>query len=632
LNAANAPWPEFEQFLADLPPALFRQGVLLRNELALRYSDSGRLEHSLTRRQDHPLLRLHRWLLDDWQIAPAQRPPLEKTLPPAMAFAFAAVHLRHAISDRAGHFDDAFSFLADTLARQADFLLASLFPAAAPYWAIHHRLWHTYAEAALLALTAPADVSAAALWAYAKIPAAVVAFRTGREELWPPLEELLDHLNAAFQLCCELATLKPDIHRRHFTPLLLRAMAHAKLDPQQPLEPEQILGALVLTGALREVSRESRASLAATQKLTDQLNLPTFTRYAADLGQLIDNVTGLFSLKKASAPPKIPRRFFVPHIDALTAATTAAAQFLLADPTFRESRDYQPGLSSDGSLLVSRAFPAGLVVESLCGAGHSLPGLAGDILAQLEAVNYRYYPLPGLPPDADDAGLALRLFCHLDETGQQRYRPGLQAPLQLMHASLLPTGEIPVWFTAGQPSSTDMLVWGHSCAATETNLLLGLIDFDWAGYRSMIERAAISLFRRYEDRGFGAALYYGPAYILWVTFELLHRLNRLSTQPEVRAALNRVTPWAIERFERETHRSRLSSQEMALLGLAGKKNPGQELVTEEWRHRLIKNQRHDGSWPAEPLFLIPDRGGTAWYSSRLVTTALCYRALKSSQG
>jgi hypothetical protein len=543
-----------------------------------------------------------------------------------MAFAFAAVHLRQAILDRASHFDDSFLFLADTLARQADSRLTRLFPAEAAYWEIHHRLWLTHAEAALFALAAPAEVSPADMWAYAKIPAAAVACYTGQSELWPPLEELLDHLNAAFQLRCELASLKQDLHRRRYTPLLLRAMAVAKLDPLQPLEPEQLLGALVLTNALTEAAQETQAQLAAAQ-----LNLPSLARYAADLGQLIASVTGLFSLKKPSPPPDVPRRFFTPHVDALAAATRAAAQFLLADPTFGESWDYQPDLAAGGP-LVSRAFPAGLVVEQLAESGHSLPEMAAAILAQLEAANFRYYPLPGLPPDIDDLGLALRLFRHLDEAGRQRHRPGLLAALSLMQASLLPTGEIPVWLAAGQPPAPDTLVWGHSCAATETNLLLGLLDFDRAAYQPLIERSALNLLGRYEQSGWGAAWYYGPTWIIRVTAELLHHLAGLSTGPEVGAAIGRAGKWLAEWTEREAQRPRLSPQEMALLLLAGKWGVGRNFTDGEWINRLIKSQRPDGSWPAEPLFLIPDRRGTAWYASRLVTTALCYRALKSIGG
>jgi hypothetical protein len=48
-----------------------------------------------------------------------------------------------------------------------------------------------------------------------------------------------------------------------------------------------------------------------------------------------------------------------------------------------------------------------------------------------------------------------------------------------------------------------------------------------------------------------------------------------------------------------------------------------------WVTLILKQQRYDGSWPGEPLFVTPTRGElAAWYSSATVTTAYCYQALR----
>ncbi len=46
-------WPEVEAFFSHLPPHLFQQGVLLKNNLATFYTDSGQFKDMLGRERDH---------------------------------------------------------------------------------------------------------------------------------------------------------------------------------------------------------------------------------------------------------------------------------------------------------------------------------------------------------------------------------------------------------------------------------------------------------------------------------------------------------------------------------------------------------------------------------------------------
>src|SRR5215510_13123844 len=93
-------WPAVEQFLASLPPPLFRQAVLLKDNLATFYTSGGRFQDILSRAHDHPLLYWHFWLLDDLAFAnPDRRLALERHLFLSMAFTFVGVYTQETILD-----------------------------------------------------------------------------------------------------------------------------------------------------------------------------------------------------------------------------------------------------------------------------------------------------------------------------------------------------------------------------------------------------------------------------------------------------------------------------------------------------------------------------------------------------
>ena len=83
----------------------------------------------------------------------------------------------------------------------------------------------------------------------------------------------------------------------------------------------------------------------------------------------------------------------------------------------------------------------------------------------LEANGFRYFDFPGIPPDADDLGLLLRLFSL--STRQQAHRQILQTPLGWLRQNMAESGEIPVWFTCLDGNETTqpaLSLWGQSCA------------------------------------------------------------------------------------------------------------------------------------------------------------------------
>jgi len=651
-------WPEVEQYFSSLSPHLFRQGVLLKNNLAIAYSDTGQFKDILSRDRDHPLLYLHFWLLDDLHFPNTpERGNLEKHLFLAMAFAFASVYTQETILDEGSSIDNSFLLLAHTLTRQADIHLAHLYPGQSPFWSYHQTFWQEYAEAVLLttddrSLTADQEMleevgRIAEKLAFTKIPLAAVAISAGQEAILPQLLAIMDRLNFIFQTMRDISTLRNDIIQRNYTYPIIRTMQEAGIDPHQPIIPERILGALVLTGTIEKICQESLNHLDNCRDIANELSLPTFITHFAVIEELITEVRQLFSLKKKSgttmgdpSPKKPSRPFFQPSADTLNTTVEMAEGYLLSDLTFRESWEVQRGGILNLPQLVATAFPSGLIIEVLCRNGHDLVTQQVDgVFQTVQRNKFRYYDeMQQLPPDADDLGLLLRLYRYSKQ--KETHREILQMPLHWMKGSILPTGEIPVWFktdeTISDEKRPEILVWGNSCATTETNLLLGLIDYDWTGYRDIIEKSTLNLLERFRINGLGATLYYLPPYILWATFELISQLSTKSIGVELQEALDRARELFLEWFRVEIKRQTITPLDAAFFTLTCQSVASgdflKSLFEERWLSILLKSQRHDGSWGDEPLFLIPDWRGTTWYSSRSVTTAFCYHALKTYQG
>ena len=645
-------WPEVEQFFSNLPPSLYRQSVLLKNNLAIAYSDTGQFKDILSRDRDHPLLYLHFWLLDDLQFPnTTEKTKLEKRLFLAMAFAFISVYTQETILDEGSSFDNSFLLLAQALARQADFHLAHLYPGQSPFWSHHQTFWQEYSDAVLLTTddrrraaeregvedTGPG----AGKLAFTKIPLAAMAINTGQEVMLSKLLAMMDRLNFIFQTIRDISTLRRDIIQRNYTYPIIRTIREAGIDPNQPVIPERILGALVLTGSVEKICQESLDHLNEYRSIADEVKLPTFIDHSAVIEDLISEIRQLFSLKTKPTTNndepsrKKPRPFFQPFANTLNTAVEMAEGYLLSDLTFRESWEVQRGGLLNLPHIVAKAFPSGLIIETLCRNGHQLSTQVDNIFQTLQSNKFRYYDeTQQLPPDADDLGLLLRLYRYSEQ--KETHGEMLQNPLCWMQKSILPSGEIPIWFKVDEiiddEEQPSILVWGNSCATTETNLLLGLIDYNWAGYRDIVEKSALNLLERFKLNGLGATLYYLPPSILWATFELISQLSNQSIGAKLQKTIASAIELFLERFELETKRHSINPQDATFLTLTCYSTDSLEpLFDERWLTILLKSQRHDGSWDDEPLFLIPDWRGTAWYSSRSVTTAFCYHALKTYQ-
>ncbi|MEW5958794.1 MAG: hypothetical protein AB1801_13760 [Chloroflexota bacterium] len=629
-------WPDVEAFFGRLPDPLRRQAMSLKNNLATFYAGTGQFSDILGREHDLPLLYLHFWLLDDWQMpATPERAALEKHLFLAMVFNFAAVYTQENILDEESNFDHRHFPLAQALARQAIFQLAQLFAGNSPFWEQHHGFWAEYEAAAAAGdRRLPAAATVAARLAYVKIPLAAVAQFADRGDALAQLCELMDGLIFVHQILADLAALRRDLSRRRLTYPLHRAMLAAGLDPAQAVAPEQLLGALVLSGAVEQLGRECLARLDECRSPAQALRLPTLAAYTGTVAAQVRQAMALFDLKAGPAPP--PQPFFLPAVDTLPAVISMAEGYLLSDLTFRESWEVQRRGVFGQAELTAKAFPSGLIVEVLCRHGHDLAEAVNRIFQTLAETGCRYYDAAQIPPDTDDLGLLLRLYPFSRQP--QEHQQILRQPLRRLRRNVRESGEIPVWLTgdenAAEATYQRLSLWGQSCATVEANVLLGLIAYDFGGYRSLIEHSARNVLGRLAAQSLNANRHYVPLYALWIGFELVAKIAGSPLGTILAGQLEQAAQRLAHHLAAETRRSSCSPQEAALLTLAclstGAPGPAKELFNPRWITILCKTQRYDGSWAAEPLFGTPTRGEfAAWYSSRSVTTAYGYHALKS---
>ena len=633
-------WPEVERFFGSLPPHLFRQGLLLKNTLTVQCAETGQLKDMLCREQDYPLLSFPFWLLGDLGVPEGQaRARLEKHLCLAAFFSFAAAYTHDSLLDQDSFFDQRFVFLEQALVQRELFHYAQLFPEGSPFWHYHRSFWGEYAEAnlwevqlhtRLLAPLGREDLwRSAAKLAPAKLPVAAVALHGGREALLPHLFRMMDHLNLIFQARRDILALRRDLFRGAHTYPIVRTMMAAGLPLQAPVLPERVLGAALLTGSIQAICRESLEDLEVCRQIARELGLPTWLAYFDTEESITRELLGLFTLG-GGASPQARRTTFLPVKDSLAHAIKAAEGYLLSDHTFRESWEVQRYVLDDKPEVTCRAFPSGFILEILGANGLDLAEQVDEVFGTLHGNDFRYYDRFDIPPDTDDLGLLLRLFPYSGRKDAQREM--LARPLHWLESNVLPTGEIPVYLTEGvdvpiAPANR----WATHCISVESNLLLGLIDYDWQRYQALIDRSALNLFDRLLQNGLGLTTNYDLLYALWVLSRLLAQLSARPLGAAVRERLEPAGAAVRQRLAQAAKRRFASPQDAAFLTLAClEDHPGESLFRPQWITVLFKNQRFDGSWEPEPFYPTVNRGGLpTWYASRSITTAFCYHALQT---
>jgi len=576
-------WPMVENFFGALTGEQHAQGVLLRHTLGGAFSATGQFAHILTRPADYPLLELPLWLSADWRASIEQQTTLEQKLLPAITFQFCADFLASAESP----FDAHFERLAEALRAEAQRLWPEIergqTPAAQPLFAL-----------GLLAAQATGAVCQ-------------------RPSETPTLIECLQTFHHAAQLVNEALNVRRDLALGQTSSFIQNAQATLGL---HAATPEKFLGALVLSNAAAPLHQQALTYLAQSRALAEDIQWPSFARF---LDGFEAHTNAVFAALNLKAQPKMVVRF-TPVAHHHAHAQDMAERYLLADLEFKESWEVQRRGLFGRPEVISKTFGAGLVLEF---AAPHLPALRPCVSAWFEHYaqsGFRYYPHPAVPPDADDLGLALRL--HALSPEPEKHRALLATPLRWLRANVGPNGQLPCWFTRGVEdwdTTPNPVLWGNNCLTVEANLLRGLLSFGRAEFEDLIEPAIQNWLARWNAIGLGGNLFYGPLYALWAATELLLAYNSPAHAAQPLAAI-------AQRFRAEA--ASIHTPQAAALALCLSARHPHLKPQPIWLDLILKNQRYDGGWLAEPLFVAPTRGeAAAWYASQTVTTALCYYAM-----
>ncbi|MGC1376842.1 MAG: hypothetical protein WA821_11485, partial [Anaerolineales bacterium] len=417
----------------------------------------------------------------------------------------------------------------------------------------------------------------------------------------------------------------------HYTYPIVYAMQEARLPLESPPNPDSLMGMMLLTGSLERIIQDCLARLEECRIKADALGLPGWSAYCQSYATVLLELRGLLSLKTSAEnlelPPHPYRNRFRQPVDYLGRMITRAEIYLLADPTFHESWEFQRLSMSGASELIQRAFVINNILICLCPYAPSLSAQVTQMCEILGQGNFCYYEDYSSLPDIDDLGLALQLFRYSDRL--ESHRALIERILPIVKLNLLPSGEMPAFLTVGCEAQMLPHLWTNRSAAVTLNLLLGLIEYDFSGQQSLIETIADAQYARFIHRGIGPLGYYRAPYTLWLGMKTLQSLREHPIGPTLKATLDRAEPVLLARIEREKSVP-LTSQNAAMLTLACLETSAEPLFEKAWITCLLKNQRYDGSWDDEPHhFTLHQSEQSFWYSSRLVTTGFCYLALQS---
>ena len=629
-------WDDVDRLFGALPPALFRQIKLLEYDLALRYSPTGQF-HDIFSGPDHPpVLSVPSWLLSDLAIhSGTTGTETERRLFGASALLAVRVQTIEGLRDAGGFTTGDRIALVQWLSDRASGEIARVVSRDSSYWDEYEAI--TGEDAGRLAASADPDLVAgagddpeaylvSAFTAPLRLVALAALAAVDRLEWGTRVAEMLDKVAQAYQVIGDLASMHRDLELGHVS-YPAAFIARAAGIPLRPApRTEVILGAMVVTGSVGPIMESAVDRLRSARDIAIELNLPTFAAFLSDAEAHFEGTLASWTVGRpgeGSARSAAAVRISTPT---LPQALGMAEGFLLADPTFRESWEtHREGML--GRSEVASRFPAGLILEILCRRGLDVRGAIDEFLDFTVANAFRYYDHPRSGVDSDTIGAFLRLRPHATESGV--YDRTATAVLECLDRNVQESGAIPVWLTGcagGEESESTVIALGEGCGTVAAHLLLGLARAP-GGHEATVTIGGESLLERIGSVGLAANVNYPPLYALGTFFRALGLLAASDAHAptgsieSARASLN-------DELRRVVSRRRVTAQDGALLMLACHEANREDLIDPAWVEQVLKRQRSDGSWVGEPFAAAPNRGrSVSWYSSTLLTTALCYDAL-----
>ena len=632
-------WDDIDRLIAALPPLLYRQIKLLEYDLALRYSATGQFRDVFSGVDFFPLLSVATWLLDDLRVpSNAARDKKERHFFTASILLAVRAQVIDSIRDPGGFTEGDRIPLVQWLSDRASGEFACVMSRDSSFWERYEAISLENAGRLLQRWERDTDTDApeepeALLnngWSSAaRLAASAVMASTRRDLPTQQVLEMLDDAAKAFQILSDVGS----VHRHSLEGRLsypIAVVARAARIPLRPRpNPDVILGAMVATGSLKWMVESVRARLLEARQAAIGLALPTFAAFLADAESTLGQRTAGEPSHGGGPGQAEHRPPLLRHSTPVVPQALAMAEgFLLGDLTFRESWEmHREGMF--GVPEVASRFPAGLVMEILCRHEHDVQRNVDEFLDFTLSNGFRYYDHPLSGVDSDTVGVFLRLLPHA--TPSNEYGEGVALVLDCLDRNVSESGAIPVWITGCEESEHDrpqVVALGGGCGTVAAHLLLGLTAVPSRRHRETISTGARHLVNRIAEVGLGANVNYPPAYALGVFFRLLGKLESQSLWPGVRRRARTARGSLSRALELAAKTRPDGPQDAALLTLACYDANREDLLDPAWLVQVLKRQRFDGSWIGEPFAAAPNRGrSVSWYSSTLLTTALCYDAL-----
>jgi hypothetical protein len=305
-----------------------------------------------------------------------------------------------------------------------------------------------------------------------------------------------------------------------------------------------------------------------------------------------------------------------------------AEGFLLADPSLRESwESHREGMFA--SALVASRFPAGMILATLSSHDHDLAPQVDEFLAFTAANGFRYFDHPSSGIDSDTVGVYLRLLPYATDRDAALAAAG--RVLDCLERHVRDRRTVPVWIRGCEDPSVvrpPVLDLGEGCGTVAAHLLLGLLTLESADDREVLEIGSLDLVERIRELGLGANVNYPPLYALGIFLRLISRLAPRSIGADLAGIADTAQQALLEELDRARQARVLTAQHAALVIMACLDAGRPRLIDPRWVGLILTQQRFDGSWSGEPFFAAPNRGrSVTWYSSTLLTSAMCYDAL-----
>lgn len=348
------------------------------------------------------------------------------------------------------------------------------------------------------------------------------------------------------------------------------------------------------------------------------------TLAAATAAQAGDLATAL-----AEAAPELRRASEHASPSASLPATDRAIRFLNEHgPLFRESWDNHRWGLFDQQEVIGDLFGPAIIADVLTSVGQPCPEVVDHVIARCDTDGWRYFPGQKMTAcDADDLGQMMTLLiAHGGQAGRAAIDRALAAALPYCQA----IGRLPVWIytdeTAVAPGS-----WpGDDCAGSIASGLYGLAQLNLPAWQPILTATVNNLLAAVGADGLWRSFMYPAPYVCtqlvvrgllaqrpYCTVDLQARID--TALAEVRTHLSQT-----QRLDGGWGSPQESAAALSCWLLLGADPVGVQAAVAY----LEGFQLTDGSWPMEPFFVTTcPTTPPPMFSSRLLTTALCLRAL-----